>query len=157
MLRTNNLVDQEKAVIANQLLANSVIAQTLVDQTRIIQLLVREGCPFVAKPSGRHRRRGAGTPSIGAVSLRSKTRRIVLTLVRLAGQGTPSRLRKQGFRERPQPVHKNEPRRTPCLLRMSYLTLPLCASALSAAAVFSLAAATAEGSAKATTRLASGA
>jgi hypothetical protein len=52
VLRTNNLVDQEKAVIANQMLANSVIAQTPVDQTRIVQLLVREGYPFVAKPSG---------------------------------------------------------------------------------------------------------
>lgn len=39
-------MDQEKAVIANQLLANSVIAQTVVDQTRIIQQLKREGYPF---------------------------------------------------------------------------------------------------------------
>jgi hypothetical protein len=46
VLRTKSLVDQEKAVIANQLLANSVIAQTVVDQTRIIQQLVREGYPF---------------------------------------------------------------------------------------------------------------
>jgi TnpA family transposase len=46
ILRTNSLVDQEKAVIANQLLANSIIAQTVVDQTRIIQQLRREGYPF---------------------------------------------------------------------------------------------------------------
>jgi len=46
VLRTNSPVDQEKAVIANQLLANSVIAQTVVDQTRIIQQLKREGYPF---------------------------------------------------------------------------------------------------------------
>jgi hypothetical protein len=46
ILRTNSPVDQEKAVIANQLLANSVIAQTVVDQTRIIQQLKREGYPF---------------------------------------------------------------------------------------------------------------
>jgi Tn3 transposase DDE domain len=46
ILRTSNPVDQEKAVVANQLLANSVIAQTVVDQTRIIQQLKREGYPF---------------------------------------------------------------------------------------------------------------
>jgi hypothetical protein len=50
-----------------------------------------------------------------------------------------------------KPVHKNGPRPTPGLLRMSYLTLALCASALSAAAFFSAAAAMAEGSAKAIT------
>lgn len=46
VLRTNSRVEQEKAVIANQLLANSVIAQTVADQTRIIQQLKREGYPF---------------------------------------------------------------------------------------------------------------
>jgi len=46
VLRTNSPVDQEKAVIANQLLANSVIAQTVVDQTWIIQQLKREGYSF---------------------------------------------------------------------------------------------------------------
>jgi len=45
----------------------------------------------------------------------------------------------------PQPVHKNEPRPTPGLLRISYLAFAL------PAAVFSAAAAMAEGSAKAIT------
>jgi hypothetical protein len=38
-------VDQEKAVIANQLVANAVILQTVADQTRIVQDLRREGYP----------------------------------------------------------------------------------------------------------------
>jgi TnpA family transposase len=46
VLRTNSRVDQEKAVIANQLVANAVILQTVADQTRIIQDLKREGYPF---------------------------------------------------------------------------------------------------------------
>ncbi len=46
VLRTNSRVDQEKAVIANQLLANAVILQTVADQTRVIQQLKREGYPF---------------------------------------------------------------------------------------------------------------
>lgn len=46
VLRTNSRVDQEKAVIANQLLANAVILQTVADQTRAIQQLKREGYPF---------------------------------------------------------------------------------------------------------------
>jgi len=46
VLRTNSHVEQEMAMIANQLVANSVIAQTVVDQTRIIQQLRREGYPF---------------------------------------------------------------------------------------------------------------
>jgi hypothetical protein len=36
VLRTNSRVDQEKAMIANQLVANAVISQTVTDQTRII-------------------------------------------------------------------------------------------------------------------------
>jgi hypothetical protein len=46
ILRSNSPADQEKAVIANQLLADSIIAQTVVDQTRIIPQLKREGYPF---------------------------------------------------------------------------------------------------------------
>lgn len=46
VLRTNSPVDQERAVIANQLLANSVIAQTVVDQTQVIQQPKRERYPF---------------------------------------------------------------------------------------------------------------
>ena len=46
VLRTNSRVDQEKAVITNQLVANAVILQTVADQTRIIQDLQREGYPF---------------------------------------------------------------------------------------------------------------
>jgi hypothetical protein len=57
------------------------------------------------------------------------------------------------------PFIKNEPRPTPGLLRMSYLTLALSASApafSAAAAFFPAAAATAEGSAKAITASALG-
>jgi len=46
VLRTNNRVDQEKAMIANQLVANAVISQTVADQTRAIQQLKSEGYPF---------------------------------------------------------------------------------------------------------------
>ena len=46
VLRTNSRVDQEKAMIANQLVANAVISQTVADQTRIIQQLKSEGYPF---------------------------------------------------------------------------------------------------------------
>lgn len=46
VLRTNSRADQEKAVIANQLLANAVILQTVADQTTVIQQLKREGYPF---------------------------------------------------------------------------------------------------------------
>jgi TnpA family transposase len=46
VLRTNSRAEQEKTVIANQLLANAVILQTVADQTRIIQQLKREGYPF---------------------------------------------------------------------------------------------------------------
>jgi hypothetical protein len=46
VLRTNSRVDQEKAMIANQLVANAVISQTVADQTRIIPQLKSEGYPF---------------------------------------------------------------------------------------------------------------
>jgi TnpA family transposase len=46
VLRTNSRVDQEKAMIANQLVANAVISQTVADQTRVIQQLKSEGYPF---------------------------------------------------------------------------------------------------------------
>ena len=46
VLRTNSRVEQEKAMIANQLVANAVISQTVADQTRVIQQLKSEGYPF---------------------------------------------------------------------------------------------------------------
>jgi TnpA family transposase len=53
VLRTNSRVDQEKAVIANQLVANAVILQTVADQTRVIQQLKREGYP-VSRSDAKH-------------------------------------------------------------------------------------------------------
>jgi Tn3 transposase DDE domain len=46
VLRTNSRVDQEKAMIATQLVANALISQTVADQTRAIQELKTEGYPF---------------------------------------------------------------------------------------------------------------
>jgi len=46
VLHTNSRLDQEKAMIANQLIANAVISQTVADQTRVIQQLKSEGYPF---------------------------------------------------------------------------------------------------------------
>ena len=45
VLRTNSRIDQEKGMIANQLVANVVISQTAADQTRVIQQLKSEGYP----------------------------------------------------------------------------------------------------------------
>jgi hypothetical protein len=45
-LRTNSCVDQEKTMIANQLIANAVISQIVADQARVIQQLKSEGHPF---------------------------------------------------------------------------------------------------------------
>jgi hypothetical protein len=99
--------------------------------------------------------------SSGAESARSAAGRIcVIVLLHASSHSAPHfdwadacSWSLAAFQGRPQPVHRNEPPPTPGLLRMSYLTLPLCARALSAAAVFALAAAAvmAEGSANATT------
>ena len=78
-----------------------------------------------------------------ALAKTAKTKAVPIRMIR-----TPARVLFAAFRERPQPVQKNEPRPTPGLIRsvICYLTLTL---DLDAAAF------TAEGSAKATTKSAS--
>jgi len=49
MMRTNNLADQEKAIVYNELVVNAVALQTVADQTDALHELQRRGIHITAE------------------------------------------------------------------------------------------------------------